>query len=155
MQCLDLKSNNCSILWDKATLNGSKLNFKLKNSALFMAGYFVLFKIVTVFDRTGSAFFTVFDQFDFNFNSAKLLVDNDDGLRHLLDHFQTNKLSHSLTRDLFHYSSKSKIGQKQAKIWYCTQLINFMINFYWKWLNYAAKPKYSTQKIPFMLHKFR
>ena len=60
-----------------------------------------------------------------------------------------------LAFDLFHFSSKSKIGRKRAEIWFSVEdlffLLIFIINLYWKWLNYAAKSNYSTLKTPFVL----
>ena len=59
----------------------------------------------------------------------------------------------SSARDLFHFSSKSKISienepkfDSQLKIYYFWLIL--IINLYWKWLNYADKSYYST---PFVL----
>ena len=47
---------------------------------------------------------------------------------------------------------KGSVSDSQLKIYFW---LIFIINLYWKWLNYAAKSYYSTLKILFMLHKFR
>ena len=59
-----------------------------------------------------------------------------------------------LACDIFHFSFKSKIGQKGAEIWLSVEdlfWLIFIIKLYWKWQNYVAKSYHSTLKKPFVL----